>query len=104
MFVGFLILRKTLGTQLAIQRHQLLVWFQAQASFESSSELIKGLVSNGQLRHFPITADEPASFGGEDSAPNPVAWSDAMGINGHTFFFCTKKYIGGLSKIPTSIG
>ena len=45
---------------------------QAQASFESSSELIKGLVSNGQLRHFPITADEPASFGGEDSAPNPV--------------------------------
>ena len=47
---------------------------QAQASFSSSSELMEGLVSNGQLRNFPIKADEPESFGGKDSAPNPVAW------------------------------
>mmetsp|Transcript_82587 Transcript_82587/g.168316 ORF Transcript_82587/g.168316 Transcript_82587/m.168316 type:complete len:155 (+) Transcript_82587:54-518(+) len=45
---------------------------QAQASFSSSSELMEGLVSNGQLRNFPIKADEPESFGGKDSAPNPV--------------------------------
>ena len=77
---------------LAMKKHQ------AQASFESSSELIKGLVSNGQLRHFPITADEPASFGGEDSAPNPVAWSDAMGEM-VTPFFGGEYMGGGLSKI-----
>eukprot|EP00438_Fugacium_kawagutii_P034541 Skav213831 [mRNA] locus=scaffold1987:778338:780005:+ [translate_table: standard] len=45
---------------------------QAQASFSSASELIDGLVSNGQLRNFQIKADEPEGFGGQDSAPNPV--------------------------------
>ncbi|CAJ1382829.1 unnamed protein product [Effrenium voratum] len=42
------------------------------ASFQSSSHLVDGLVSNGQLRNFQIKADEPAGFGGQDSAPNPV--------------------------------
>ncbi|CAK9048334.1 unnamed protein product [Durusdinium trenchii] len=45
---------------------------QAQATFKSVSELKDGLVSSGQLRTFQIKADEPESFGGTDSAPNPV--------------------------------
>ena len=46
---------------------------QAQANFKSTSELLDGLVSKGHLRNFEIQADEPPSFGGQDTAPNPVS-------------------------------
>ena len=45
---------------------------KAQAAFHSQSQLTHGLVSTGKMRDFDIKADEPASFGGEDSAPSPV--------------------------------
>ena len=100
----------------------------AQTSFQSSSHLVDGLVSNGQLRNFQIKADEPEGFGGKDTAPNPIeillfslgacqeittkAFANAMGVplgkvsvelTGHIdlrgFFAVDESVRAGLNKI-----
>jgi putative redox protein len=44
----------------------------AKVTFRSSSRQIEGLRSEVSIRQHTLAADEPASLGGVDSAPNPV--------------------------------
>mmetsp|Transcript_52831 Transcript_52831/g.123178 ORF Transcript_52831/g.123178 Transcript_52831/m.123178 type:complete len:187 (+) Transcript_52831:71-631(+) len=105
---------------------------QALATFNSSSQLSEGLVSTGKLRDFNITADEPESFGGQNTAPNPVeillfslgscqeitfkAFANAMGVpltkvsvelTGHIdlrgFFAVDESVRAGFNKIEGTV-
>jgi len=45
---------------------------EAQATFQSVSELQDGLRSEVSVRHHALIVDEPPALGGADSGPNPV--------------------------------
>ncbi|MBI2487659.1 MAG: OsmC family protein [Deltaproteobacteria bacterium] len=42
------------------------------AEFKIDTELVKGLLTKAQIRHFTLDVDESSGLGGTDKGPNPV--------------------------------
>jgi uncharacterized OsmC-like protein len=42
------------------------------AEFKTDTELVKGLLTKAQIRHFTLDVDESSGLGGTDKGPNPV--------------------------------
>lgn len=55
-------------------RHQLrsLPPTEASVTFRATTQLVEGVRTTANIRHFTLTIDEPSGLGGTDQGPNPV--------------------------------